>query len=106
MSSENDKESIKTEETSTENVDCKSQKKENLGEFDNLEEPLYIETCPCGFDRHHHMVSASVTYTAWGTFWITMMGVSATPIRVDFICRVCKEKFDFEIEPEKLKSFY
>jgi hypothetical protein len=100
MSPKNDKERIKTEENSTESVVSSTQLKENL------EEPLYIETCTCGFDRHHHMVSANATYTAWGTFWITIMGVSAIPIRVDFICRVCNEKFDFEIEPDNLKNFY
>ena len=66
----------------------------------------FIETCSCGHSRSHHLVTPRATYTAWGTFWITIMGVSATPIRVDFICRMCNEKFDFEIDPERLKDFY
>ena len=66
----------------------------------------FIETCSCGYSRKHHLVTPRATYTAWGTFWITIMGVSATPIRVDFICRMCNEKFDFEIDPERLKDFY
>ena len=66
----------------------------------------FIETCSCGHTRDHHLVTPRATYTAWGTFWITIMGVSATPIRVDFICRMCKEKFDFEIDSERLKDFY
>ena len=78
---------------------------ENKDIKDHHEEDI-IETCPCGHNRHHHLVTPSATYTAWATFWITIMGVSATPIRVDFICRVCKEKFDFEIDPERLKDFY
>ncbi len=79
------------------------QPNENLHEEDFED---IIETCQCGHNRSHHLVTPSATYTAWGTFWITMMGVSATPVRVDFICRVCKEKFDFEIDPERLKDFY
>ena len=65
-----------------------------------------VEICICGHNRHHHLVTPSATYTAWGTFWITIMGVSAVPIRIDFICRVCNEKFDFEIDPDRLKDFY
>ena len=72
---------------------------------DDIEEE-FIETCTCGHSRKHHLVTPRPTYTAWGTFWITIMGVSATPIRVDFICRICNEKFDFEIDPERLKDFY
>ena len=64
-----------------------------------------LERCSCGHDRDHYMVSQIPTYTAWGTFWITLLGVSATPIRLDFKCRVCKEVFDFIRDPEELKQF-
>ena len=67
--------------------------------------PDYFETCRCGNDRHHHMVSAVPTYTLWGQFWITLIGVSATPIRIDFVCRICKQKFDFVTNPTVLKNF-
>ena len=62
------------------------------------------EQCECGHDKHHHMVSAIPTYTAWGHFWINLMGVSSIPIRLDFQCRVCKDKFDFTTDPEELKK--
>ena len=61
--------------------------------------------CLCGFDRHHYMISVVPTYTRWGAFWVTMMGVSSTPIRIDFVCRVCKTTFDRERNPEKLRRF-
>ena len=64
-----------------------------------------IDKCACGYDRHHYMVSAVPTYTAWGTFWITLMGVSAAPIRIDFRCRACGETFDFIRDEEELKGF-
>jgi len=68
----------------------------------NLEE---IERCSCGYDRSHHMVSPLPTYSAWGTFWISLLGISATPIRLDFKCRVCGEVFDFIRDEEELKRF-
>ena len=65
----------------------------------------YIERCSCGYDRRHPMVTPKPTYTAWGTFWVTLMGVSATPIRVDFICRRCDERFDFIVNREELRNY-
>ena len=64
-----------------------------------------LERCSCGHDRNHYMVSQLPTYTAWGTFWITLLGVSATPIRLDFKCRICGEVFDFILDPAELKQF-
>ena len=64
-----------------------------------------LECCSCGHDRNHYMVSQIPTYTAWGTFWITLLGISASPIRLDFKCRICKEVFDFIRDPEELKNF-
>ena len=64
-----------------------------------------FEKCSCGHDRKHHMVSPIPTYTTWGTFWISLLGVSATPIRMDFKCRVCGEVFDFIRDSDELKSF-
>jgi hypothetical protein len=66
-------------------------------------EEQYI--CRCGNDRDHYMVSPVPTYTAWGTFWVTLMGVSSVPIRIDFHCRVCKENFEFITEPDELKKY-
>ena len=51
------------------------------------------------------MVSPEPEYTAWGTFWVTLMGVSATPIRLRFRCRICKLAFDMTDDPDELSSF-
>ena len=101
-------------EQKQENGKAKELKKSFSDEQDGVEvdcdkendEEEFRETCSCGNNRYHHMVSPETTYTAWGAFWITIMGVSAKPIRVDFSCRICKEKFDFEIDPEQLENFY
>ena len=74
-------------------------------EVERDSEEEYVETCRCGFDRHHHMVSALPTYSAWGNFWLILMGVSSTPTKLDFQCRVCGEKFDFTTRAEELKQF-
>jgi hypothetical protein len=61
--------------------------------------------CACGYDRHHHLVSQERSYTSWGSFWVMLMGVSASPIRIDFKCRRCKEKFDFITNSRELKRY-
>ena len=61
--------------------------------------------CMCGYDRHHHSVSQERSYSSWGGFWVMVMGVSASPIRIDFRCRRCKEKFDFITNSEELKRY-
>ena len=61
--------------------------------------------CSCGHDRHHHLVSQERSYTSWGGFWVMVMGVSASPIRIDFRCRLCKAKFDFITNPKELKRY-
>ena len=71
----------------------------------NTEHDEDVDLCSCGYDRNHYMVSAVPTYTAWGTFWITLMGVSATPIRIDFRCRICGDVFDFIHDPQELKNY-
>ena len=100
MDSELEMEDNNEEITSNDRIKPEESKPESQDEED------FIETCSCGHSRSHHLVTPRATYTGWGTFWITIMGVSATPIRVDFICRMCNEKFDFEIDPERLKDFY
>ena len=69
---------------------------------DEVDEP---EKCYCGHTRDHHMVSPVATYTAWGKFWLILMGVSSVPVRIDFECRMCKERFDFITDAEELKKY-
>lgn len=51
------------------------------------------------------MVSPEKRYTAWGGFWVFFFGVSYTPVRVDFRCRVCGEAFDHTEDPEALGKY-
>jgi len=37
------------------------------------------------------MVSAECKYTAWGWFWVTVIGASARPTKAIFRCRTCGE---------------
>lgn len=50
------------------------------------------------------MVSAVPRYSGWGGFWVIFMGVSATPKRIDFQCRVCQETFDQTVDPAALAN--
>ena len=61
--------------------------------------------CRCGFDRDGVMVSAEAKYSGWGWFWVTFVGVTSTPTRVDFRCRVCNETFDTEKDPAQLRRY-
>lgn len=63
------------------------------------------ESCRCGHTAEHHMVSARLTYTVWRRFLVVLLGVSAAPIRVDYQCRVCKDMFDFTVDPKRLKKY-
>jgi len=50
-------------------------------------------TCRCGHDRKHHMVSPKKEYSFWG--WVLLvMGVTAKPVRIRYVCRVCDQIFD------------
>jgi hypothetical protein len=71
----------------------------------NKESDDQIAKCSCGYDRHHHWVSQERKYSSWNGFWVMVMGVSARPLRIDFRCRRCKEKFDFITNPEELKRY-
>ena len=86
----------------TEKSSGSSEEVEKTKEFDD---DKYVERCACGHDRHHHMVTPKPTYSSWGAFSVTLIGASATPTRIDFLCRVCKEKFDWTTDPEELKQF-
>lgn len=59
-------------------------------------------TCRCGYGRDHLMVSADCKYTMWGWFWVTFVGVTTRPIKVDFRCRVCSQTFDTSVDPDVL----
>jgi hypothetical protein len=60
--------------------------------------------CPCGHDRNHFMVSREGKYTPMGWFWVTMMGVTTSPIEVSFRCRKCNIIIEKSKKPEDLNS--
>jgi len=46
--------------------------------------------CKCGYVRGHHMVSAEPEYSGLGWF-LVLVGISATPHTVRFVCRRCEQ---------------
>lgn len=76
-----------------------------VADLAGVEEDDELPLCACGKDRYHFMVSPLPEYTAWATFWLTVMGVSATPQRIRFQCRLCKDIFDMTDDPDELKKF-
>lgn len=75
---------------------------ETEGTHDGAATPSGRPTCVCGHGRTHYMVSPLPTYTGWGKFWVIFMGVSTTPVRIDYHCRVCEQTFDFTEDPALL----
>ena len=52
--------------------------------------PIAPKTCPCGHGRSHHLVSPEPSYT-FGGWTLILIGISATPTQVRFICRRCSK---------------
>jgi hypothetical protein len=52
--------------------------------------PGEAKRCACGHARGHHMVSADPEYSGWGWF-LVLVGISATPHTVRFVCRRCEQ---------------
>lgn len=63
-----------------------------------------LPTCSCGHDRNHYMVSPKCSYSGWGWFWVTVMGVSKTPIKAVFRCRRCGEIIEETDDPVVLEK--
>ncbi|NUO47829.1 MAG: hypothetical protein HOV80_03125 [Polyangiaceae bacterium] len=56
-------------------------------------------TCRCGHDKHHPVVSPAAQYTFLGWF-LTLMGISARPTSIRFICRRCEEVVETTSDPK------
>jgi hypothetical protein len=63
-----------------------------------------LPTCSCGHDRNHYMVSPKCSYSGWGWFWVTVMGVSKTPVKAVFRCRKCGEIIEETDDPAVLEK--
>ncbi len=60
--------------------------------------------CSCGYDKSHSMIKPDCHYSGWG--WLLFsIGMSAKPIRVDFVCEICKDKIDSSTDNEILKKY-
>jgi hypothetical protein len=62
------------------------------------EETKRVPRCRCGHDRNHPLVSPSAQYTFTGWF-LTMVGISARPTSIKFICRRCDQVVDTTTDP-------
>jgi len=46
-------------------------------------------TCKCGYDMNHLKTIHKSEYSKWGWFLFTVLGLSAKPKSVKFICTDC-----------------
>ena len=63
------------------------------------------QTCKCGFDQHHKSVTHKCNYTYWGWFLLTILGMSAKPKSVDFVCIKCNVTILTTSEHEVLTKY-
>lgn len=50
-------------------------------------------TCDCGTTRDNENARKVVKYSTWGMIAMGLVGISATPTDVYFVCRKCKQPF-------------
>jgi len=60
-------------------------------------------TCACGHGRAHRQVTIDPEYTVGGWF-LLLIGVTATPTRLNYRCRRCNEVFDSTTDPALLEK--
>ena len=63
------------------------------------------EHCKCGHKYDHPLVIHECEYSKWGWFLLTILGLSAKPISVKFICTNCKEQILETSDENILKKF-
>jgi len=63
-----------------------------------------LPRCPCGHDRTHFLVSPEGKYTLIGWFWVTLMGVTTKPVRIDYRCRKCGNVLETTTDPKVLSA--
>lgn len=61
--------------------------------------------CSCGHSIDHEKVIHKSDYSKFGWFLFTILGLSAQPKKVSFICSDCNEIISESNEPELLKKF-
>jgi hypothetical protein len=60
-------------------------------------------TCDCGTTQSSENARKVVKYSAWGMIAMGLVGISATPTDVYYVCRVCKQPFG-RLSKEERKS--
>ncbi|GBF50802.1 hypothetical protein LPTSP4_23290 [Leptospira ryugenii] len=50
-------------------------------------------TCDCGTTRESQDAKKVVKYSTWGMIAMGLIGISANPIDVYFVCKKCKQAF-------------
>ena len=63
------------------------------------------KTCKCGFDENHPTVTHKCNYNKWGWFLLTVLGMSAKPQSVEFICTNCSETISISTDASILAKF-
>jgi hypothetical protein len=60
--------------------------------------------CSCGNDKLSSKIKHTCEYSGFGQvlYWI---GISAIPVRVNFVCSVCNEVIESTDDPEILKQY-
>lgn len=61
-------------------------------------------TCSCGYDINDYHIHPKCEYSSFGwiLYWI---GMSAQPVKIDFVCDVCGEILRSTTEPGELKKY-
>ncbi len=64
-----------------------------------------MKKCSCGNDRSSQNVIHKCHYSRMGWILLSLIGMSATPIKVDFTCTKCGETFESSTDPAVLKEY-
>lgn len=60
-----------------------------------------LPRCRCGHDRRHHLVSTSFDYS-FGGWCLSLIGISARPRAIRYVCRRCEQVFDKTTDPKTI----
>ena len=63
------------------------------------------QVCKCGNKINHPKVYHKCEYSKWGWFLLTILGLSAQPKCVKFICRDCDETILTSTDKATLSKF-
>ena len=61
--------------------------------------------CKCGNDIDNPKVYHKSEYSKWGWFLFTILGLSAKPTSVSFICSICEEIILVTKDKDVLKKY-